>query len=103
MIRWTYSLAEARAVAVECEQRGHPHRDADGCPQYENTHFDHESEAWEKLLREAEAGLSLATGARQRAQLELQRLTVAVADEAATWKRARENWAVRKRETERER
>ena len=99
MIRWKYSLAEARAVAVECAERGYPHKDADGETQFENTHFDHESKAWEKLLRETEAGLSLATGARQRAQLELQRLTDAVADEAVTWKRARENWAARKRET----
>lgn len=103
MIRWKYSLAEARAVAVECAERGYPHPDADGETQFENTHFDHESEAWEALLREAEAGLNLATGARQRAQLELQRLTDAVADEAVTWKRARDNWAARKRDAERDR
>lgn len=46
-------------VAVECEVPSHPHLDSEGCKIFSNTHFLSEAEAWERVLDEHDAGLSL--------------------------------------------
>lgn len=59
MIRWRATDALPYPVAVECEQVGYPHKDANGDVQYNNTHFDSEDEAWESCRRSAEAFVNL--------------------------------------------
>lgn len=68
MIRWHVCNDPPIPAAVECDPPGWPHTDAEGRPQYVNTHFDTEAQAWEKAKREAEARVHLANGELRRAQ-----------------------------------
>lgn len=60
MIRWRTTYGESKPIAFECNDS----RDRDdlGRKQYDNTHFDTIAEAWERLLAETKAGLSLSAG-----------------------------------------
>lgn len=57
--RFKYQLLPPKVVAVECEQVGYPHTDADGDTQYDNTHFDTEAAATDCLLRNLRASIRL--------------------------------------------
>lgn len=71
MIRW-YAGSELDAPeAVECREHGYPHCDAEGRTQYENSHFDSEAEAWERLIAEWRGGVRLAVGSVEYARTEL--------------------------------
>lgn len=48
-----------KPIRQEVEKAGFPNLDADGETQYENTHFSDEATAWDALVRELEAGLSI--------------------------------------------
>ena len=100
MKRWTYDYRNASVVQVECAERGWPHPDEHGNVQYENTHFDDEDAAWEKLLREAKAGVSLGASARARAREAFDAATRALADDAEILARATRNFEERQRERE---
>ncbi len=100
MKRWTYSYEQASVFSVECELHGFPHDDEHGNTQFENTHFDTESEAWERLLREAQAGISLGERSRVRAREELDRVTRALADAAEILARATRGFEARRGESE---
>lgn len=56
---YTYDYDAAAVVETECEEFGHPHRDANGRQQYNNTHFRTAAEAHAKLLSELRAGMTL--------------------------------------------
>ena len=49
-------------IEVECPKGRYPACDADGETIFDNTHFDTEAEAWERLAGDAAAGLSMTTG-----------------------------------------
>ena len=71
MIRYRADSEKWMVVAVECDRVGHPHNDADGKRQYENTHYDCEADAAVSLIVEADAVLRIETRevAHQRAAL----------------------------------
>ncbi len=81
MIRYRYDYDTATVVAVECEKRGEG-TDAHGRKQFLNTHFDTEREAWNQLVVEVEAGLSLGARARERTRDALAKITAELADDA---------------------
>lgn len=82
MKRWTFSYESASVFEVECEKHGYPHNDEHGECQYDNTHFDTEEEAREKLLEEAKAGVSLASSRRKQDRKSLEESTRILADAA---------------------
>lgn len=59
-IRYYANDSITEPEAVQCDEVGYPHRDAQGRIQYDNTHYDTEAEAWERLVEGAEAWVSLA-------------------------------------------
>jgi len=59
MIRFYASDSLTAPEAVECAEVGYPNSDARGRVQYDNTHFDTEDEAWERLVSDAAAWVSL--------------------------------------------
>jgi hypothetical protein len=69
---WLYraDAEQLKPVRVLCPDGRYPARDAEGYCVFVNSHFDTEQEAWQYLLDNAEAGVSLAGGrvkeARQR-------------------------------------
>jgi hypothetical protein len=69
---WLYRAddKQLKPVRVLCPRGRYPERDAEGHQVFVNSHFDTEQEAWQRLLDNAEAGVSLAGGrvkeARQR-------------------------------------
>jgi len=69
MIR--YREGATSVTAVECEKVGYPHKDADGETQYDNTHFDTESEAWAAVMSGREAHVSAAGSAVKSAERQL--------------------------------
>ncbi len=91
MIRYKYDYPNATIKAVECARAGYPHRDADGDAQYDNTHFDNSAEAWEKLILEIEAGVSLDSREREFLREKLRIATERLADEAERLVRAKKN------------
>jgi hypothetical protein len=90
VIRYRYNLEAETVVAVECEERGWPHVDADGHKQHDNTHFDDEERAWQMLIDEAKAGLSIDRKQRERARALFDEATKTLADSAEKLDRIRE-------------
>jgi len=99
---WLYRAddKQLRPVRVLCPDGRYPVYDADGHQVFDNSHFDTEQEAWQHLLYNAEAGVSLAGGrvkeARQRV-LEANEYAAEMAVEFQTvrdhyrdWERARD-------------
>lgn len=66
MKRW-YS-GDGIPIEVECPERGWPHSDAEGRTQYDNTHWDGESDAWARSLSNARAGVNLSRGTVEQLQ-----------------------------------
>lgn len=58
---WRARYGLERPERQACEKPGWPNCTTDGETMYENTHFTEEAEAWEKLIVENRAGLSLDT------------------------------------------
>lgn len=93
---WTASDDRTSVVPVECEEPGYPHRDVHGVTMYENTHFLSEADAWDHLLRNAKAGLSLATrdlAARRSRVREAEQAVVAAAEELHAAEENHERWS----------
>ena len=92
---------QLKPVRVLCPRGRYPERDAEGHQVFVNSHFDTEQEAWQRLLDNAEAGVSLAGGRVQQARqrvLEANQYAAEMAVEFATvrdhyrdWERDREN------------
>jgi len=59
-LRWYAGDDPNPPTLVECPVPGWPNEDVEGRPQYENTHFDDERDAWENVRANVEAGVSLA-------------------------------------------
>ena len=59
---WLYRAddKQLKPVRVLCPNGRYPERDAEGHQVFVNSHFDTEQEAWQHLLDNAEAGVSLA-------------------------------------------
>jgi len=83
VIRYKCILREPWVVAVECEVLGYPNLDADGQTQFENTHFENEVAAWERLLRNTAAAQSDATANFDSAKKHMQERTNELAERAA--------------------
>ncbi|WP_376956440.1 hypothetical protein ABNQ39_00305 (plasmid) [Azospirillum sp. A26] len=79
-----------RPVTVECEVPAYPNADADGCTIYENTHFLSEAEAWERVLAEHDAGLSLEARRVKNLRAELEAAEKSTATAAILATEARE-------------
>ena len=71
MKRWRVDDDAPVPIEVECEQRGYPHKDAEGHTQYDNTYFDTEDEAWKQAQRNAEAFVRLAASSVKQAEAKL--------------------------------
>ncbi len=97
MKRYTFDTDSGTIVTVECAKRGHPHRDELGNTQYDNTHFDTPDEAWEKLIREAKAGLSINTSSVSNLRENLAKAEKRLADSAIKLQTAEENFRQFKR------
>ena len=78
-----------RPIRQEVEKAGFPHPDADGETQCVNTHFCDESEAWNALVRELEAGLDIETRNVKRAMDALQKAKDQLAEVAVRLQRAK--------------
>lgn len=78
-----------RPIEVECSD-GWPSKDADGYRIYEYSHFGTEAAAWEYLLRDREAGQSLAVITVTHAEAELARAKALLCDVAKARSEAEE-------------
>lgn len=85
MKRFKYDSATRNVVAVECQDVGHPNRDADGETQFNNTHFDTEEPCWDHALTDCRAGVRLATRRLQEASRALQVAKDDLATETLEW------------------
>ena len=67
---WLYRAddKQLKPVRVLCPRGRYPERDAEGHQVFVNSHFDTEQEAWQHLLDNAEAGVSLAGGRVKQAR-----------------------------------
>lgn len=68
-LRWYGGEPYEPPAQVECPKVGYPNADVRGRPQFVNTHFDDEREAWENVRGNVEAGVHLdrrAGGSRSR-------------------------------------
>lgn len=97
MKRWYAGDYPNPPVQVECKH-GWPNNDAEGRPQYVNTHFDDEREAWESVWANVEAGVSIERRAVVQLTAELARAKARLAksiEEAETFGLAyRKRWTV---------
>lgn len=74
----------------EVEKAGFPNLDADGETQYDNTHFQDESDAWARLVAEFQAALSVNTKNVVSARNELALREKFLADDAIILERVRQ-------------
>ena len=80
-------------VRVECpDGTKYPADDADGETIYDNTHFPTESEAWRRLMSEAQAGVSLAGSRVKDARSRLLDANQYAADQAVEYATARDRY-----------
>ena len=80
-------------VRVECpDGPKNAVEDADGCTIYVNTHFPTEAEAWERLMREVEAGVSLAGSRVLEVRSRLRDANQYAADQTAEYVTARDRY-----------
>jgi len=79
---YTYDYHTACVVERECETFGYPNRCTNGETMYENSHFLTPREAWDKLVREIEAGMGLDASEREQARRRFDKATTALADAA---------------------
>lgn len=84
-------LDALRPVEVTCDVPGYPHRDDAGRKMYENTHFATEREAWDCILDNLKAGVSLSARALKRAEAEVERLRADLAEDAKHHVQAQDN------------
>lgn len=95
---WKYDYEQRIARLVDCPNGKWPAKDVEGDPVCVNTHFDSEDDAWEKLIREYEAGLELGVRARKDLTFKLEVATKQLADDAQGLVEAKANHAKRLRE-----
>lgn len=79
-----------RPIAVECEVPSYPHCDADGKTIFVNTHFLSEAEAWDRVVSEHDAGLSMEARRVKNLRAELAEAEKQLADAAILATDARE-------------
>jgi ABC-type transporter lipoprotein component MlaA len=81
-------------LRVECpDGTKYPAADADGTTIYDNmTHFPTEAEAWERLMREVEAGVSLAGSRVLEVRSRLQDANQYAADQAVEYATVRDRY-----------
>lgn len=96
---YTYDDEKACIVERECETFGYPHCDSAGSTMYENTHFRTPAEAWDKLVRELEAGLSLGASARRDLRKRYDAVTTQLANDAERLVKAKAGREAFERET----
>ncbi len=91
-----YAGSDATAPeAVECEQVGYPHVDVKGRVQYDNSHYDTETEAWGHLLANADAAVIFFGVRVAQAKGDLRRIEADAASAAETFaliRQGQESW-----------
>ena len=80
-----YRYDTKTASVIQTEGEGWPHADTDGRTIYDNTHFKTEREAWDYMLRDAEAGLRLDADKVHRLRIELAKAESQAATSAIEW------------------
>lgn len=97
----TVYKADARQTApvpVVCEVPGYPNRDADGNVMYDNTHFENEADAWERLIQEHAAGVKLFCGEFRDLEVRMRRVKDLIAKYACLLTETQERYEWWKRE-----
>lgn len=89
---WRADTKQLKPVLVDCPRGGYPADDADGIQIYENTHFDTEIKAWDRLRSEAAAGVSLAACDVEEGRRRLDKAHVRAAEAAVEFKRVQDNY-----------
>lgn len=98
MIVYKWNTEAPHPIAVECDKPGFPHFDADGEMMFDNTHFATEEEAWEALVQDREAGLSLSARELRRLQAKVREITDETAEAGAQLVEVRKNYERWKRD-----
>lgn len=86
---WTFSSDPAKGqprpfeVTCDADKFGYPHYDDTGDKMFDNTHFRTEREAWDCLLKNADAGENLWASSYRAAQAGLDKATKHLAEAAA--------------------
>lgn len=80
-----------------CEALGWPNLDAQGRTMYDNSHYSDLAAAWDSLLRERKAHVSLQTMSLRDLQAKVRRVTEATAQAACLWSEAQEKFEAWKR------
>lgn len=81
-VMWRVDSGLTRPTKTTAAIPDHPHRDDDGKEIFENTHFLEEGEAWSYLLRDAEAGESLALDFLTRSEKTLEEARLRLCEES---------------------
>lgn len=82
---WQTDLEQLRPVLVDCPDGRYPARDADGYLIFENTHFESEEAAWQRLEKELTSKLYLTGCALIEAEKQTQKRKEDAADIAKAW------------------
>lgn len=80
-----YRYDTKTASVIQTEGEGWLDADTDGNTIYENTHFKTEREAWDYMLRDAEAGVKLDADNVHRRRIELAKAEAQAATSAIEW------------------
>lgn len=88
---WRADLDQLKPVLVDCPRGGWPNDDADGHKIFDNTHFATEVAAWDKLIAESSAGVSLAGSRVEECRQKLDHANVLAAQAAVEFARVREH------------
>ena len=89
-----YRYDTASATVIETEGDGWPGHDADGVQIFDNTHFKTKREAWDKMLRDAEAGVSLTARSVRDMRDKLTKAEADAATAAIDWAAVRDAYPV---------
>lgn len=90
MIRYYAAGGLDEPEPVECPNEGYPNRDAKGRVQYDNSHYTELVEAWEHLLRDVEAQVSIVGRDVEQARTALRRREQEAGEAAARFARIRD-------------
>lgn len=91
---WLYRAddKQLKPVRVLCPEGRYPERDTEGHQVFVNSHFDTEQEAWQHLIDNAEAGVSLAGNRVKTARQMVLDANEYAADMAVEFQAVRDNY-----------
>jgi hypothetical protein len=97
---WKADRSKTAPIQVECEVFSWPNQDADGETIYDNSHFTNEDDAWETIIANHKAGVSLACMEVNQLRSELTKAEAKVVKWSMLLNETEENHSKRKRELE---